>query len=169
MTEDWVGYWAAVSGVGATLLGLAFVTFQVRIEHWRSSRLKSMTAAFTLTELAGPTLISLWSLTPNHPWRAAAGVSGVVGVCLWGYYRYVYLHTPDSDKTKFDRTQARLSWLTLVVSGAILVSAVIGDSTGLRLLGVALIWLLISGSIEAFLFLAPPREVVASPRESTED
>lgn len=30
MRNDWVGFWAGVAGVGTTLLGLAFATFQLR-------------------------------------------------------------------------------------------------------------------------------------------
>ncbi len=154
MRNDWVGFWAGVAGVGTTLLGLAFATFQFRPTQWQGSTLRRLIAVFTLTELAAPVLISLVCLFPGHPWRSAAVGAGASGLCLVGIYWWRY-HQAKSrlTLTSFDRTQWRYSWVSFGVALLMLWSTTRDERLGLRLLAGAMVWLLVSGSVESWLFM----------------
>lgn len=83
--DEWISLFSALSGVAATLLGLAFVTFQLRSSHWRGQPLKQAVALRTLTELAAPMIFGLIFLFPGHPYITAGYVVGAAGyaVACW--------------------------------------------------------------------------------------
>lgn len=152
-----MGFWSAIAGVGATLLGLAFVTFQLRAEQWRSKRLRYLVAVFTLSELGGPVAIALVCLMPNHLWRQASFASAAVGLVLFVRYRLaVKRERKLAPLDKFDKLMSRLSWFTFVVLMLLGLAATIPkDTSSLAILGGCMVWLLISGATECWIFIFP--------------
>jgi hypothetical protein len=153
MADEWTGYWGAVAGVGATLLGLAFVTFQLRAREWRATPARHLTAVFTLCELAAPVIISLTSLWPGHPWRQSTLIVAALAAVLLLVYRLKVRAEPGKDD--FSARHARLSWITVCVIMVLVVGALVSEQAGLKIVASGMLWLLVSGASESWLFLEP--------------
>lgn len=157
MTSEWQSFFGSLSQVAVTAFTLMFLSMQVRSAEWRGRRLRSVAALAALVELFVPVLIALVSIMNGHPWRTAAALGAALGLCMAVAHVVVYrIDRALKDTTKFDVTQA--TWGVLVstcVYVTILVSAVIPTTAGQYLLAGACVWLLFSGSFEAWLLLEP--------------
>lgn len=155
--DGWMNYFTALAGLSATIFSVMFVTFQIRPEFWRYSRLRSAAAASALGELLVALFMSLIGLMAGHPWRVAALISGSFGivVILAHWYFFVLDHVVADD---FDRNQAKLGWLSLAFYATIFVSGFLEPSPGLYIITGICTWLLFSGASEAAWLLMSHQE-----------
>ena len=148
--DQWQVFFGALAGISATLLGLAFVAFQMS-RSWHVSGPRRAVAQQTLAEFLVPVLIGSSVLMPGEQWRLVAWFCGISGLLLMAHQvRAASGKTADA----FDRRQAQLNVITFFVYAAILLAAVLGAADGSPLLAWPCLWLILSGSVEAFAFMA---------------
>lgn len=181
MPSEWTDYFTAVAGISATLLGLAFVAFTLSSGwHEKTKPLLRIVAIQTLAELLVPVLIGLSALMPVQPWHDFVGWSsvvpdtqwqliaimcGVAGLALAVWHITAYRswarsrvnageashETGRTADESFDRKQVWLDGFPLASYSAVLLAGLFGWP---GLLAGALLWLIFSGSVEAFWFLS---------------
>jgi hypothetical protein len=174
--EAWTGFFATITGVAAALLTIAFLTFQLKATWW-SHALRRYIAIFTLLEFGAPIIIGLIVLMPRHPWRIASIIVGITGLALLIAYWVGYAQTRTALKVvgkkpdRFDRDQILLSPITLACSIILVASGFITERVGVYMVASVSIWLLISGSVESWRFLAPDSvtDIDASSAPTTTD
>ena len=154
-----------------TAFSIMFLAVQFRSATWRGRRLLAVAAVAALIELFVPLLVALIALMDGHPWRIAAALAGGLGLLVVGVHWLVYWRFPegmgerkvrDSEEpaivesvTKFNRLQLYGSAISTLVYGAVTASAFNPGRWGLHLLAIACVWLLFSGSFEAWWLLEP--------------
>jgi hypothetical protein len=153
----WTDFFGTCAQVAVTLFALLFAAMQLRYQEWRGSRLKTVAALSALAELFVPTLASMIILMPAHPVHAAGIVAGLFGLVVIGWHWRVFAGELDKERDDpFNVQQKRLSWISIGVYSLITISGIIGGSWGPYLLAGACVWLLFSGSFEAWYVLDPP-------------
>jgi hypothetical protein len=146
-------FFAALAGLSATIFSVMFVTFQVRPELWKDSRLRRAVATSALGELLVALFVSLISLMVGNPWRAAAMVAGAFGVVVilmhWYFFildRVVAQH--------FDHVQAKAAWSPFAALYHYFRLRIPRSKTWLVYHCRISTWLLFSGAGEAWLLLS---------------
>lgn len=150
--EEWIVYFQYLTAVAATLLGIAFLTFQVRSDIWRLHPLRKTVAVTTLTELAAPMFFGLFFLMPHHPWLWGGRIVGAVGyiVMVWHLIEYIR-HREVADS--FDRKQLAGISITIVTFSLLL------WWPNIAVKAYTALWMVFSGSTEAWIFLRAPGPV----------
>jgi hypothetical protein len=151
--DDWIAFFAALAGLSATIFSVMFVTFQVRSELWKDSRLRRAVATSALGELLVALFVSLISLMADNPWRAAAMVAGGFGVIVILTHWYFFILDREEAKP-FDRGQAKGAWFSLALYFTIFICAFLNPRPALYIIASICTWLLFSGASEAFLLLS---------------
>lgn len=151
--DDWVAFFAALAGLSATIFSVMFITFQVRSELWKDSRLRRAVATSALGELLVALFVSLISLMAGNPWRAAAMVAGGFGVIVILTHWYFFILERDAAKP-FDHAQAKAAWFSFALYTTIFICGLLDPKPGLYIIASISTWLLFSGAGEAFLLLA---------------
>jgi hypothetical protein len=110
-----------------------------------------------LTELFVPVLASLITSMAGHPWRAAALLAGGLGLAMVAAHWVIYFleRQKKVEPSRFDVWQLRGSLFSLGIYSLIAISAVNLFGWGLHLLAAMCVWLLLSGSFEAWWLLEP--------------
>lgn len=160
MEAQWNDFWALIGGIAATLLGLAFNAFQNRVEDWRSSPPRHLVAVFTLGEFGVVVVMALVCRMPGDQWSWTARCTTLVGLVLVGAYRFA-LRRHQAVLEPFDHTQRKLSWVTVVVLLVLGAASVLPARHGLPAVAGLMVWFVVSGSIESWLFLRGPSTVEA--------
>lgn len=144
--DQWIPFFQYIAAIAAALLAIAFLTFQVESSFWKRDALKQSVALTTLTELAAPVFFGLIFLFPGHPWQTAGVVVGVVGYAAtaWHVYRFV---RGRATADRFDKGQM---WGTLVTTTTF---SIVLWWPSLEWKAGTLIWLIFSGSAEAWILL----------------
>jgi hypothetical protein len=159
----WTGYFAALIGVSAVLLSIAFLTFQVRTEMWHKTPLRHVAAVTTLIELAMPLFFGLLVITPDHPWEVAGAIVGAAGylVLIWHIYLLIRARKKITD---FDKWQI----IGLPITGTTFSLLLWYPSLAVK--SYVCTWLIFSGATEAWIFLRPPMiaNIDAAERDAAE-
>jgi hypothetical protein len=151
--NDWITFFAALAGLSATIFSVMFITFQVRPELWKNSRLRRAIATSALGELLVALFVSLISLMAGNPWRTAAMVAGGFGVMVILMHWYFFILDNEAAK-RFDRVQAKTAWFSLALYVTVFISGFLDPKPGLYIIAGISTWLLFSGASEAWLLLS---------------
>lgn len=148
--DEWIGFFQYLSAIAATLLGLAFLTFQVRAEIWRGHPLRQTVAVTTLAELAAPMFFGLIFLFPDHPWTEAGFVVGLggYGVIMWHLVEFIRRY---NEADSFDKKQMLGSTIVLATFSCVMWIPSLPWKAGF------LVWMIFSGLSEAWIFLRAPQ------------
>lgn len=145
--NDWLPVLQVFPGVSVTLLAIAFVTFQVKLDIWSEGPLRQSVAISNLAELSTPMFFSLIALMPGHPWVLAGRLTGVAGYIVVAVHFLLYWKTPANLRTPFDKTQI-CGAVFLFVTFSLLLWI-----PNLRVKVYVLIWMLFSGAVESWWYL----------------
>lgn len=151
--DDWITFFGALAGLSATIFSVMFVTFQVRSELWKDSRLRRAVAISALGELLVALLVSLISLMAGNPWRTAAMVAGGFGVMVILAHWYFFI-LDRAEARPFDRAQAKTAWFSFTLYVTIFTCGFLDPKPALYVIASISTWLLFSGASEAFLLLS---------------
>lgn len=147
--SGWLGFFGVLAGASTALLSIAFLTFQVKADQWRRDVLLQVVAIRTLVELLVPLFVSLVTLIPGHRWHLAGALAGAGGYVLVGYHVAV-ASIGRRRMDRFDKMQLVGSVTIMMAAYSILAFG------ALVWVASVLVWLLVSGSAEAWMFLDPP-------------
>lgn len=148
--DEWVPFFEYLVGASAALLGLAFVTFQVRAEHWRGRPLRQPVAVGTLAELAAPLFFGLLFLLVGHPWRQAGYIVGAFGYSTIIFHLLAY-YKHRIEALSWDRKQL------LGVSVTAITFSILMWSPSIYWKAYVSVWFVFSGFGEAWLLVQPPK------------
>lgn len=163
MSSDWNTFFTTTAQVAVTAFSIMFLSMQVKSAVWRGRLLLSVAAVAALVELFVPLLASLVAAMGEHPWRVAALLAGGLGLVMVVVHWVVYfLARRKTMPSKFDRIQMWGSLLSLVIYVLFALSAANLWGWGLQLLAGMCVWLLLSGSFEAW-WLLEPKGISAAP------
>jgi hypothetical protein len=167
MSQDWLNFFSTLAQVAVTVFSIMFLAMQVRSSAWRKDWLFRVVAYGSLVELFVPLLAAMVTLMGGHPWRVAAALAGGLGLGMVVVHWAVYCkYRPDrldqSEEAKFHRLQAKGSLISLLVYGLTLISAFDPWGGGLYLMAAVAVWLLFSGSFEAWWLLDPKLTAIDS-------
>ena len=151
MKQDWIGFFQTMAQVSITVFSLMFVAMQVRHKEWRGTQLRTIAAISALVELFVPMFTSMIILMAGHPWKVAAVLGGGLGLVAVGSHWFLYRRYKEI-ADDFDQRQMRWSLLSLLAYSLLAVSAL---GLGLYMLSGICLWLLLSGSFEAWYVLDP--------------
>lgn len=151
--QDWIGFFQTMAQVSITVFSLMFVAMQVRHKEWRGTQLRTIAAISALVELFVPMFTSMIILMAGHPWKVAAILGGGLGLVAVGSHWFLYRSYREI-ADDFDQRQMRLSLISLFTYSLLAVSA-LGQGLGLYMLSGICLWLLLSGSFEAWYVLDP--------------
>jgi hypothetical protein len=148
-------FYTTLAQVSAGIFAIAIVTFQIKVEYWRNNTLRHMIAIRTLGEFLSPLFFSLVILYKDHNWQIIGAVVGSVG-CLFVFAQHVIGFRRWTRIDKFIQLQLIFSFLMYLEYGAIFVYSTFKPD--LSVVSYLLIWLIFSGSVEAWVFLYPSQE-----------
>ena len=151
--NEWITFFAALAGLSATIFSVMFVTFQVRPELWKDSRLRQAVATSALGELLVALFVSLISLMAGNPWRVAAMAAGAFGVMVILMHWYIFI-LDHAAARHFDHIQAKTAWFSFFLYVTIFLSGFLDPTPGLYIIAGISTWLLFSGASEAWLLLS---------------
>ena len=167
MTSDWEPFFASLAQVAVTAFAVLLALLQVTRKTWRTSTLRAAAAALALLQLVVPLLAGVVALMPGNPWRvgyllmASAGLLGLV------WHGWLYLRHEDEADT-FDQRQVQIGLpVSLAVYFGLVAFAWNGSPTSLYVVGALSLWLLLSGSGQAWLLLDVARGRVADDADGT--
>ena len=153
MTSDWEPFFSSLTQVAVTAFAVLLALLQVTRRRWRTSTLRAAAAALALLQLVVPLLAGVVALMPGNPWRvgyllmASAGLLGLV------WHGRLYLRHED-DADTFDQRQVQIGLpASLAVYFGLVAFAWNGSPTSLYVVGALSLWLLLSGSGQAWLLL----------------
>ena len=157
--SSWVEpYFSVLAGSGAALAGLVFVAFARSAEQWRTNHLLNVIGLSTVAEFMAAVFVSIAQLAPDDQGRYAAIVVGAGGellVLLYLRQDRKLGHNPlyGARVKDFLSAQRRLFVLSILAYGALIVGGVTRPSVGENVLAWTALWLVFSGSVEAWYFL----------------
>jgi modulator of FtsH protease len=157
---DWEGFAEMTGGASGALTGLLFVAVSLNASRVAGSQGLRASAAQTLVLFIAPLVMAAALLVPDQfDWALGAELIVLGGVTSWaliGIRRVKHGLTEDDKQLVaiFNRRGPNVMVMLLfVASGAILAC---GESAGLYLLLPASLVAMISGVVNAWLFLLPP-------------
>jgi hypothetical protein len=166
MSPDWNSFFTTTAQVAVTAFSIMFLSMQVKSTVWRGSPLLNVAAVAALVELFVPLLASLVTAMASHPWKVAGLLAGGLGLAMVAGHWVIYsIERRKTMLSSFNRTQLWGSGLSLVVYGLVAFSAADPWGWGLQLLAAACVWLILSGSFEAW-WLLEPKGISVLPSES---
>jgi hypothetical protein len=148
-------FFATLAQVSAGILAIAIVTFQIKVEFWRNDILRHMIVIRTLGEFVTPLFFSLVTLHQDHNWRIVGTIIGIAG-CLFVFTQHIIGVKRWSKIDKFSKTQLIGSILMYFEYGAILLFSTVIPN--ISYVSYILIWLIFSGTFEAWWFLYPSQD-----------
>jgi hypothetical protein len=154
--QEWSSFFGTVAQIAITAFGVAFVVYQLKQPSWIGQTRKQFTSIYGLGEYWLAIIFSMGMLTPRAPWKIMSIVLGGVGLALVAAHWIVHwrLNRAGLAADPFDRRILRLSWVSILVYGAYLVGGIWALSAHhpslLYVSATATVWLLISGTFEAW-------------------
>ena len=153
MTSDWEPFLSSLAQVAGTAFAVLLATLQATRRRWRTSTLRATAAALALVQLLVPLLAGLVALMPGSPWRVGYLLMGAAGLLGLIWHGWLYLRHEDEADT-FDQRQVQLGLpVSLAVYFGLVAFAWNGSPTSLYVVGALSVWLLLSGSGQAWLLL----------------
>ena len=167
MTSDWEPFFAALAQVAATAFAVLLATLQVTRRRWRTSTLRATAGALALVQLLVPLLAGAVALMPGNPWRVGYLLTGAAGLLGLVWHGRLYLRNEDEADT-FDQRQLQIGLpVSLAAYFALVAFAWNGSPTSLYVVGGLSVWLLLSGSGQAWLLLDVARGRAADDPHGT--
>lgn len=163
---SWTGFFAVMAGASVTLFSVMFVTLQVRPTLWNGSPVERAIATSALGELIIPLFFSVISLMPSHPWRVAAALTGLFGLCVVGSHWRIYLR---SSASRYEGQQAATGAFSFGLYSVIIACAFLSFHWVIYLVGGTCTWLLFSGATEAWMLLVLGKNRQESPEAAPRD
>jgi hypothetical protein len=118
-------------------------------------------------QLLVPLLAGLVALMPGNPWRVGYLITGAAGLLGLVWHGRLYLRHEDEADT-FDQRQVQIGLpVSLAAYFGLVALAWNGSSTSLCVVGALSVWLLLSGSGQAWLLLDVARRRVADDAHGT--
>jgi hypothetical protein len=153
VTSDWEPFLASLAQVAVTAFAVLLALLQVTRRTWRTSTLRAAAAALALLQLLVPLLAGLVALMPGNPWRVGYLLMGSAGLLGLVWHGRLYLRHEDEADT-FDQRQVQIGLpVSLAVYFGLVAFAWNGSPTSLYVVGALSVWLLLSGSGQAWLLL----------------
>jgi hypothetical protein len=158
--SDWQGFAEMTGGASGALTGLLFVAVSLNASRIAGHHGFRASAAQTLVLFIAPLVMAAALLTPDQPDWALGGELTVIGlVTSWILLgiRRVKQALPDHDKQLiaiFNRRGPNVMVMLLFVASGLTLAC--GQPAGLYLLLPAALVALVSGVLNAWLFLLPP-------------
>lgn len=160
MSAEWTTFLSVLAQSGIALLALLFIGFQIARERWISKPMRKLVAVQTLIEFLVPSFFAFVALLPVQQvamgnlqlagWQLGGMLAGIVGVFTAAFItRHGIQNRRKLDS--FGQNQLRLQWMAFGEYTLILLFAAIGSLVGVSIM---MVWLLMSGSIETWLFFA---------------
>jgi hypothetical protein len=157
---DWQAFAEMVGGASGALTGLLFVAVSLNAGRIAGNHGLRASAAQTLVLFIAPLVMAAALLTPDQPdWALGAELIVIGGVTSWILLsiRRVKHGLTEDDKQRiaiFNRRGPNVMVMLLFVASGIILAC--GEPDGLYLLLPATLVALISGILNAWLFLLPP-------------
>jgi hypothetical protein len=177
LSQDWLGFFQALAAVTVTAFSVLFIVLQLKADQWRDYPLRNCAAVGALTELLVPLLTALICLTGPHPWPLACALTGAfgLGVIAWHWRTYFVTRagaredaehaTVPPKPDEFDIRQLKLNFISATVYSGFVACALLHDTFGFTLgvLGALCVWLVLSGTSEAWWLLLerPPDKSIS--------
>ncbi len=158
MSTSWNEFLSVLAQASVSMLALLFVTFQISRERWVGEAKRRFVAIQTLLEFFVPSFFSLIALLPINPflfgrikvyhWQLAGFLFSCCGLGIAvKILLYNRKHLNETDK--LFKNQVKLQPVSLIEYLFLLCLSLAGNFLGVTIL---MIWLLISGSYETWLF-----------------
>ncbi len=160
MSTSWNEFLSVLAQVSVSMLALLFVSFQIARERWVSKATGRLVAVQTLLEFLVPSFFSIVALLPINPFNyqrikfyhwQIAGILLCVCSLVVSVKILVYNHKHTSEIDEKFKNQVKLQSVTILVYFSIMRSLIAGNLIWVSIL---MILLLLSGSIETWLFFA---------------
>jgi hypothetical protein len=158
---DWQGFAEMTGGASGALTGLLFVAVSINSSRIAGHQGLRASAAQTLVLFIAPLVMAAALLAPDQPdWALGAELTGIGGITSWillGMRRVKHSLTDDDKQliAIFNRRGPNVMVMLLFVASGITLA--IGEPNGLYLLLPASLIAQVSGVINAWYFLLPPR------------
>jgi hypothetical protein len=99
----------------------------------------------------------------DHSWRVGCVIAGGLGLgMVLAHWVAYYRASPEERRVPFNKTQMWGSGLSLVVYGSLLIASFDPWGAGIYILASLCVWLILSGSFEAW-WLLEPKGLPSSP------
>lgn len=156
----WIDFFEMLAQVAVALLALLFVTFQITREKWISKHTRKLIAIQTLLEFLVPSFFAMIALLPIDPiqlgkfqlsiWQIGGILFSLVGLIM-SYKIIRYGNNNRESLGSFFKKQKGYQKYAIIEYLFILIFSVLNM---LAWTSIMLIWLLLSGSIETWMFFA---------------
>ena len=172
MSPSWTDFLSILAQASVSMLALLFVSFQIARERWVSKAPRRLVAIQTLLEFLVPSFFAIIALLPInsfpflkiqfYQWQIAGFLLSICGLFVSGkILQYNRKNTDDIDE--FFKKQVKLQWVSLFEYLLVMWFSIDGN---LFCASLMMIWLLLSGSYETWLFFA---ELDEKPNNSKKD
>lgn len=153
VAKEWTDFFTVLTSVAGAVLALLFVALQVGADKWRTVPLRRTAAARNLIELASPLAVGLFAIYPGGRWWLGGIIAATVG--LAGVIAYaVRYRRASKPQPRYERAQYRLGTPLLpILYGTLLIFSILNTDLGLKVVGWAAIWALMSGITQTFFLL----------------
>lgn len=166
--DEWTAFYALIGGVAATLLGLLFVAVSLRLNIFDQAEVADVRAFAHSTFISFLIAIAVaaLALSPHEgrePLAVALLVMGLIGLfsMAWVYRTWRALNGPPQLHATPADPNPLQGWILMIVLSTghplLLVAALLiwrGNAMALGLLAIVEIWLLVKGTIAAWLLLS---------------
>lgn len=160
MESTWANFFSILAESSVAMLALLFVSFQIAREKWVTNHSRRLIAVQTLLEFLTPSFFALIGMLPIKEfnvgkmyftvWQIGGLFTSIFGLIIC-YVIIMYGINNKNNVDKFFKTQFKLQIISVIEYLAIFISSLIGD---LLLTSILMIWLLLSGSFETWLFFS---------------
>lgn len=160
MEPSWADFFSILAETSVALLALLFVSFQIAREKWVTNPSRRLIAVQTLLEFLTPSFFAIIALLPIkefiiintciNVWQIGGVFTSIFGL-ITCYVIVKYGINNRNNIDKFFKTQLILQILSITEYLAIFISSLDGN---LLLTSILMIWLLLSGSFETWLFFS---------------
>ena len=160
MVSSWSDFLSVLAEVSVALLALLFVSFQITRDRWISKPARQLVAVQTLLEFLTPSFFAIIALLPVQPfnlanvrlsaWQIGGLLTSILGLVVsLTVARYGLKHRKSIDN--FLKTQLKLQPIAMLEYVLIFAFSITGN---LVWASVMMVWLLLSGSYETWLFFS---------------
>jgi hypothetical protein len=161
MSSSPTDFYSVMSQVAVSLLALLFVSFQIAHKRWVKSTGRKILAIQTSFEFMTPLLFSLCVILPTNTfilfgikivvWKTGGVIIGAIGLIIacW-FVIYAWRHPKNRDI--FVKRQLALQLVAIFFDYIpIMIWSILGR---LDVVSLWMIWMLVSGSVETWLFFS---------------